>query len=272
MAVAGRRRAGWRPAGRLPPAAAATAANGPYASLVERVAALIEHLRVGRRALVAVDGPDAAGKTTFARDLADRLARPALSASIDGWHHPREMRLRRGHESAEGYYLDSFDDDALVRECLDPFASGADRVRTAMFDHGTFGEVEALHEVPADAVLIFDGVFLLRPALRGRWDLSVYLHVPESVTLARAVQRDLQLFGTEENVRRRYERRYLPGQDVYRKAAAPLDHADIVIDNSHPADPVVLRWPTGAEAGSREALRTHRCDRHGAGLRRRASC
>ncbi len=65
----------------------------------------------------------------------------------------------------------------------------------------------------------------------------------ESVTLARAVHRELKLFGTVDHVRRRYERRYLPGQALYRKAAAPLDRADVVLDNNHPAEPVVLQWP-----------------------------
>jgi len=210
---------------------------------VKRLSELIEQLPAGRRALVAIDGPDAAGKTTLARTLVRHLLRPAVHASIDSWHHPREVRLRRGDESPEGYYLDSFDYDALVRECLNPFASGAQRVRTARFDYRVDREAEALQLVASDAVLILDGVFLLRPELRARWHLSVYLHVPESVTLARGVQRDIQLLGTDENVRRRYERRYLPGQAFYRRAAAPLDHADIVLDNSHPANPVVLKWP-----------------------------
>jgi len=210
---------------------------------VKRLAELIEQLLAGRRAIVAIDGPDAAGKTTLARGLVRHLVRPAVHASIDSWHHPREVRLRRGDESPEGYYLDSFDYDALVRECLDPFASGAPRVRTARFDYGADREAGALALVAQDAVLILDGVFLLRPELRARWHLAVYLHVSESVTLARAVQRDLQLLGTAEKVRRRYERRYLPGQALYSRAAAPLDRADIVIDNSHPANPVVLKWP-----------------------------
>ena len=33
------------------------------------------------------------------------------------------------------------------------------------------------------AVLLFDGVFLLRPELRGFWDVSIYLHVDPEVTL-----------------------------------------------------------------------------------------
>ncbi len=78
--------------------------------------------------------------------------------------------------------------------------------------------------------------------MRQYWDLTLYLHVPESVTLARALRRDLDLFGSEEQVRTRYERRYLPGQVLYRAVAAPCDSADIVVDNSDPDAPHVLRW------------------------------
>ena len=92
--------------------------------------------------------------------------------------------------------------------------------------------------------MLFDGVFLLRQELSAFWDLTVYLHVPESVTLTRAIARDSDLFGGSDQVLRRYQRRYLPGQAMYRALAFPCYRADIVIDNSSPDDPVVLRWST----------------------------
>ncbi len=214
-------------------------------NLADALAQLIDSQSVEGRLLVAVDGPDAAGKTTLARAVAERLTRPWLSVSIDDWHNPREHRLRRGAESADGYYLDSFDHDGLVAGCLAPFASGSRRIRTAGFDHVADTAVQMWQEVAADAVLIVEGVFLLRPELRGRWDLSVYLHVDEAVTLDRAVIRDVPQLGSEEEVRRRYERRYLPGQALYRELAAPGDAADVLVDNTDPAQPRVLRWPKG---------------------------
>lgn len=211
--------------------------------VVRELIDLVERLNAGGRALVAIDGPDAAGKTVLAGRLTAGMARPVLAVSVDAWHNPREVRLRKGAQSPEGYYTDAFDHAGLVHQCLVPFASGEALVRTAGFDRATDHEVVDLQEAPHDAVLVVDGVFLLRPELRGHWDLAVYLHVPESVTLSRAVQRDLPLFGDEQQVRHRHERRYLPGQALYRQDAAPLDHADVVLDNSDPTDPVVLRWP-----------------------------
>jgi uridine kinase len=175
--------------------------------------------------LVGIDGPDAAGKTTLADRLAARLPGPVLRVSVDEFPAPRDVRYARGEFSPQGYYRDSFDLPALVAGRLQPFASGA--------------PVVADLPVPERAALVADGVFLHRPELRDRWHLSVYLHVPEEETLRRAVVRDRALMGAE--VERRYRLRYPPGQALHRREADPVARADVVVDNTDPEEPVVLR-------------------------------
>jgi uridine kinase len=214
--------------------------------VLDALAAEIAVRRTSHALRVAVDGPDAAGKTTFADDLADRLAgmRPVIRSSIDGFHHPREYRLRRGALSPEGYYLDSFDLSALVSTVLSPLGPGGDRrYLRSIFDHQVDAPTEDMYaSAPDGAVLLFDGVFLLRPQLRAHWDYSVYLHVPPSVSLDRARRRDLALFGSVDVVEERYRHRYLPGQERYRREADPLAHADVVLDLTDPVTPAVLAW------------------------------
>src|SRR5437763_3560056 len=85
-----------------------TARAAVVAELVETIAAVCRPHPVR----VAIDGPDAAGKTTLADELAAGLrgrGREAIRASIDGFHRPRAARYRRGPDSPEGYYEDSFD-------------------------------------------------------------------------------------------------------------------------------------------------------------------
>ncbi|WP_199853729.1 uridylate kinase [Plantactinospora sp. BB1] len=212
-----------------------------------RVVELIRPMRPGHPLRVAVDGPDAAGKSSLAAELARRLApvRETITASVDGFHRPRAVRQRRGGLSAEGYYRDSFDYPALRAALLDPLGPGGSRrYRTVVFDHRTDQVVDLPPEQATDdAVLLFDGVFLLRPELREQWDLSIYLAVSPAESLRRALVRDLELFGSAESVRERYEARYLPGQQLYRAEADPAGRADVLVDYDDPARPRVLRWP-----------------------------
>jgi len=211
--------------------------------IADRLAGVIADLASARpRLAVAVDGPDAAGKTTLAGRVAGRLGHPVIRAGVDGFHQPRQVRYRRGGLSADGYYRDSFDYPAITGQCLVPFRDGAPVIRTAGFDFRSDAVRDATQDVPAAAVLIFDGVFLLRPELAGLWDLAVYLRVTPETTLRRALARDLELFGSDGETRRRYLGRYLPGQALYRAEAAPEEKAHIVIGNDDPAQPVIIRW------------------------------
>ncbi len=88
-----------------------------------------------------------------------------------------------------------------------------------------------------DAILILDGVFLLRRELREHFDLSVFVRADFEVTTKRAEARDLDLFGTVEEIRRRYEQRYVPGQRLYLESERPEEFASVVVDNNDWSSP-----------------------------------
>jgi uridine kinase len=159
--------------------------------LADRIAALAEAhpVRVGGHRRT-----DAGGKTTLADELAGLIAgsgRKVIRASIDGFHRPRADRYRRG-ESPEGYYLDSFDYPVLREKLLVPLGQIGDlRFRTAVFDLRSDSRREAPWEVAApNSILLFDGVFLLRPELNDSWDFRIFLSVDLGEILRRAEHRD----------------------------------------------------------------------------------
>ena len=211
-------------------------------SVLDELAALVVATAAGRRARVAVDGVDASGKTTLADRLADavRPRRPVVRASVDHFHRPRAERYRRGRDSPQGCYEDTFDHDALRTRLLEPFARDGSHV-VAAFDLTTDRAVAApVNQAPPGAVLVVDGVFLQRPELSVGWDLVIHLQVPDDVVLQRARARD---GGDPDEVQHRYRARYLPAQRLYEAACRPADTADVVLDNRDPQEPVVLRWP-----------------------------
>ena len=185
---------------------------------------------------VAIDGIDGAGKTWLADELVEplrALGRPVIRESIDGFHRPRSERYRRGEASPEGYYRDSFDNAALTSALLEPLGPNGDRrYRTALFDYRSDGTVsQSVRTADQRAVLLFDGVFLLRPELAQLWDFKVFLKTSFASALERVITRDASMFGSRHAARDRYLTRYQPGQRLYLAESMPEQSADVVIIN-----------------------------------------
>ena len=194
---------------------------------------------------VAIDGIDNAGKTTLANELApliEQRGRAVIRASIDGFHRPRQERYSRGPDSAEGYYEDSFDYTTLREELLVPLGpDGNLHYRSATFDVRRDISLSTPERVASpNAILLFDGVFLLRPELVEQWDYRLFVEVTMEEALRRAMKRDLPLFGTPEGVQARYLQRYFPGQQLYFQAVHPRQRADVVVENNNPAYPRLI--------------------------------
>src|SRR5439155_26678190 len=151
----------------------------------------------------------------------------------------REQRSRRGEDPPEGGYHDSFEFDALHRALLDPLGPDSDRrFQQAVYDRDTDTALSPpVTTAGADAVLLFDGVFLLRPELIDRWDLRIFVSAAFEETVARARIRYLAPLGSAARVEQRFRTRYLPSQQHYFDTVRPTDLADIVVHNDEPERP-----------------------------------
>ena len=189
--------------------------------------------------IVAIDGVDAAGKSTLAGELAEELRDRGLlvsEASIDGYHNTRAVRMVRGRDSPEGYYRDSFNLESLREHLLDPFMAGRE-YRLHMFDHRVDSpDPSMLYEFKPGTVLVFDGIFSLRPELRRYWDLTIYLSITEEESVRRGVERDP---GDKEELCRRYKARYIPGQRLYKAESKPEETVEMVVDNNDSSNPII---------------------------------
>lgn len=215
-------------------------------NLIEFLALAIRDKKCKHPTRVAIDGIDAAGKTKLAAEIAAAFKieqRPVIRASIDGFHRPRKHRYVRGELSPQGYYYDSFDNEAVKQHILIPLGpGGTGEYQTTVFDFRKDSPlISPPAHAPEDAILLLDGVFLLRPELRDYWDLCIFVHIDFEVAIQRALSRDLPLFGSKKSIIHRYETRYIPGQRIYLKQAQPRRFADIVIDNNDPQNPTILK-------------------------------
>lgn len=214
--------------------------------LLDELASRIIRIELSHPIRVAIDGVDAAGKTTLAQELVAPLkahGRHIIRASIDGFHNPAGIRHRQGSASPEGYYYDSFNYQRLTESLLTPLGPGGSRQYvSAVFDYRTDSDVQIpIRVAEVNAVLLFDGVFLLRPELMAYWDFTIFVEAAFETTLDRAERRDAVLYGSVEEVRNRYERRYIPGQKLYLDECGPKERANVVVDNNDPWNPVFRR-------------------------------
>lgn len=109
---------------------------------------------------------------------------------------------------------------------------------------------EPVVTAPADAVLLFDGVFLMRPELVDRWDLRIFVSAAFEKTLDRARVRDKTASRSAGEVERRYRSRYIPSQQFYFDTVRPTEHADIIVHNDDPQRPAWETRPLSGGAGS----------------------
>ena len=187
------------------------------------------------RTIVAVDGPTAAGKTTFADDLAEAIRKKGhdvFRASIDDFLKPRALRYAQGRDSAKGRYEDAYDYSVFRRVLVEPFGmNGSTGFVTKAWDEHRDRQIEPRWlSGPVDAMLIVDGSYLNRPELRGLWNASIWLDADDSVRAQRMLDRD----GIAADSDR--AERYAGAYRLYQKTK-PREASTIIVDNTDPESP-----------------------------------
>ena len=189
------------------------------------------------RPIITVDGVDGCGKSTFAARLLTELAvagaTPVL-VRVDDFR--RTLDWAAGDEATR-YYEEYYDFERLgwlVRT----FAAGAVELTVPAYD-GLAGAPlpERRVRLGARPVLVNEGVLVRRIPTGTIPVTAVYLEAPESVARARLVARDTARGRAREEVERRLDRRYVPGQRRYHTEHRPRAAAQVVVDNADPAHP-----------------------------------
>lgn len=201
--------------------------------------AVLDGVPSDRRALLAIDGIDGSGKSTFAAAVAARvLDRQVVLIHVDDFLNHSAIRHRRGRDSPLGFFLDTYDYESLMKFALEPLRRSGDALyRSAHFD----GIRDSPRHVPpaevaSDALVIVEGMFLHRDELTDLWDRSAFLDVPFIETARRMAKRD----GTNADPDHPSMRRYVEGQRLYFRSSQPWTRADIVIDNTTPMRPQLI--------------------------------
>lgn len=222
-------------------------ASGARTELIDRLAERVVAIRP-TRIRVVVDGYTASGKTSLAHELAAAVrarGRSTMRASFDDFKKAWKDADEQGYDrvTGDGYYRNAPDFDAARDRLLEPAGPGGSGM-VALCGHDPLtGEDhrDTTIDAPPDAVLIVDSVFGMRPEYDEYWDLRIWIDVPAELAIARGVERDAEMEGVA-GAERLHRDRYHVAEQLYVSEVDPKRKADVVIDNTDFANPVVVRW------------------------------
>jgi fructokinase len=181
------------------------------------------------RKLIAVVGAPGAGKSTISAPLMAGLAKAGARAAVipmDGYHLDDRILGPRGDLSRKGapqtYDVGGF------RAMIDRVARG-DTVYIPVFDRSREIAIAGAEEIGADIdTVVVEGNYLLLQdgdwaGIKDRWDISLFLDVPEEVLERRLMARWRDMGMSEDQARSK-----VAGND--------LINMRTVLDRSAPAD------------------------------------
>ena len=188
---------------------------------------ILPRLDPDRRALVALVGAPASGKSTLADSLAHALGPMAEVMPMDGYHLDNAVLDRHGTRNRKGAPW-TFDVGAMARD-LARLRADDGPVLVPVFDRDLdLSRASARQIDPSVRIVVVEGNYLLlRSApwldLAAFWDVSVYLDVPEPVLRERLVARWRHHGWTDSRALDWIERNDLPNARIVAMDSGPAD-------------------------------------------------
>lgn len=179
--------------------------------------------------LVALDGLGGAGKTVLAEklDTGLKLKDKLIVIHLDDYIVKRANRYHTGKEEWYEYYFLQWD-AAMIREnLLFQLHMSPSTITLPFYEKEKDQLKPKTIQIPDEAIIIMEGVFLQRPEWRVFYDVIIYLDCPKEIRHQRVLQRDSYLGDRQERLEK-YTKRYWPAEDYYVKTIRPEQTADIV--------------------------------------------
>ena len=165
---------------------------------------------------MGIDGPGGSGKSTLARQLSDGWPAAAV-VEMDDFYRPSADRAEPPPVHGGNY-----DRERLTSQVLEPRASGrAGRYQRYDWEGDRLAE---WHDVPADAVVLVDGVYSLSALLREYFDYRIWVESSADVRLQRGLDRD------GEQMRDVWVQEWMPAEVRYRESERPEELADLLLN------------------------------------------
>jgi uridine kinase len=186
----------------------------PLASLIQ-----VQPTSASPVALVGIDGPGGAGKSSLCAALAALDSRITI-VHMDDFFVPPDQRTPPVDEVGR-----QIDWRRVIEQVVAPLANGK-RGRYQRFDWDSQA-LEEWHDVPATGIVLLDGVYSTREEIAPFLDQRTWVSVARDLGIERGIDRD------GEESRDWWYTDWLEDEDRYILTERPEDLADVVIDGTN---------------------------------------
>lgn len=202
-------------------------------NLLEEVLAARRRTDPGRAVLVALSGIDGSGKGFVAARIVAALEERGLRVAginIDGWLNLPRVRFG-DTDPAEHFYLHAIRFDELFAQLVLPLRERRSLVLDADFAEETAtAYVKHRYAFEDVDVIVLEGVYLLKRALRAYYDVSGWIDCTFETALERALARGQEGLPAEETIAA-YRKIYFPAQEIHLARDEPRAAASAILVN-----------------------------------------
>jgi uridine kinase len=150
--------------------------------------------------------------------------------NIDGWLNLPAMRFDPA-DPAEHFYRHAIRFEAMFAELVLPLRDHRSvRVEADYAAETATAFTRRVYAYDDVDVIVLEGIFLLKPAFRPHYDLSVWIDCTFDTALERALARGQEQLSRDETVRA-YRTIYFPAEELHLARDDPRGAADIVVSN-----------------------------------------
>jgi uridine kinase len=203
-------------------------------SAVRMILARREKVSGERSVLVGITGIDGSGKGYVTERIAALLHEQAVrvaAINVDGWLNLPSRRFAPDNPG-EHFYNHALRFDEMFTRLVLPLRARRSHRLTADLADATDVEVYRRHtyEFENIDVILLEGIFLLKSAYRGYFDLSFWVDCTFETALERAIARGQEGLSREETIRD-YQTIYFPAQCIHLEQDDPRAVATAVLNN-----------------------------------------
>jgi uridine kinase len=197
--------------------------------------------------IVGITGLDASGKSNLSKAISSALInlnKNVLTISGDFFQFPREYKENFSEKTwALQHIKRTINFKEMVEKFLKPISGKPNNIKIDGVDYDFGQRIQKDIPLHYPLIIVLESIYLFQPSIVKYLNYKVFIDITEEEALSRAKKRtrDLELYGDEMGIEKKYVNKNFAGYSFFDKTVKPKQYSDIIIDNNEWEKPKVIK-------------------------------